>query len=900
MQPVQTTVTPAVDALTDNSGDSGSSSVAAAVSMGTNAIQSEEENSQQQEEKQSIESTNRKKLDHAVIGLQSFLTDAKQYFQGLISRCNDYITSVEEHAVEQTIQMMKQHVLHRINIILGDLERYSWLYTERKSETHWESAREYYIKSLELYPFNGNAHNQLAVLATYNSSTKDDPLLVPYALNEMEAIYRYFRSLAVPEKPFSSARENLINLFEKNRLRFLQLQQTRQQQRLEMAKEKKRRKGRKRGEQMRDQKEKLHVDLGTLLTQFVRMHGILFTRTSLETMDDIKRQVLRELKILREQHNTDNRLSEELALRLVAMNIFCIECSMDNDCFLEMAVDLGCRFMRHLAESCANPRTGEFLYLSSIHAMLKYMRLKLVELKSQQDHENSQLKFQNRAMWRSIASLLNRIKNFAIVEPDMQDKAVALPEDVELMGFKPLMELADLEQHKELLNPDDRLSTNLRMMRIKKEADILLELDDRVLTIDESDKYRAGKDIEMSTDEINGEKPHPTKDRQTEKKKKRNRKKKPSAGIIPIPPIHVLSDDDLFEDIRSDASDDIVLESGGFSVEQWTSSSSSSNVQEFISASPRSMSTSGSSGPMQEDEINDTRAIGDEEERSMRFFKTNEMHDLAPQMQQQQQIVEQEILSPVPILNDAPRQYQPPLYPPSERSTRSSSKLMQQLLDPTFSAANNNQDSHQQRQQPSSSYSLFSSGPGMSMETSRPSPLSSGGARQSSFFSSTQTLQNNTWSTAPTTIPSDSPANANQQWLQQHAIRSPFTPIESPSPSQHINTLWGTSTVSENPWRPFMNGSTSSGVADRWNSGLAVGSGMQHSSTTPPPPQPTSTPFGGLFPQPFHGQHPSVAPSFQAQVQQQQQQQQQERKNVTSKMDTRFLGHQFRFGDGAT
>ena len=83
--------------------------------------------------------------------------------------------------------------------------------------------------------FIGNPHNQLAVLATYQN-------------DEYEAIYRYFRSLSV-SKPFISARENLILLFEKNRKSLLNLRI-----------------------------EKEHR-LNNFLLEFVRAHGILFTRT---------------------------------------------------------------------------------------------------------------------------------------------------------------------------------------------------------------------------------------------------------------------------------------------------------------------------------------------------------------------------------------------------------------------------------------------------------------------------------------------------------------------------------------------------------------------------------------------------------------------------------------------
>ena len=56
----------------------------------------------------------------------------------------------------------------------------------------------------------GNAHNQLAVIAGYRG-------------NEFDAVYHYFRSLS-SERPFLSARENLVFFLEKNRLKFLEMQ----------------------------------------------------------------------------------------------------------------------------------------------------------------------------------------------------------------------------------------------------------------------------------------------------------------------------------------------------------------------------------------------------------------------------------------------------------------------------------------------------------------------------------------------------------------------------------------------------------------------------------------------------------------------------------------------------
>ncbi len=55
----------------------------------------------------------------------------------------------------------------------------------------------------------GNSFNQLAVLATYSEA-------------HLPAVYFYYRSLAVAQ-PFQVARENLLLLFEQNRVQYEQL-----------------------------------------------------------------------------------------------------------------------------------------------------------------------------------------------------------------------------------------------------------------------------------------------------------------------------------------------------------------------------------------------------------------------------------------------------------------------------------------------------------------------------------------------------------------------------------------------------------------------------------------------------------------------------------------------------
>ncbi|KVI03446.1 DNA/RNA-binding domain, Est1-type [Cynara cardunculus var. scolymus] len=76
------------------------------------------------------------------------------------------------------------------------------LYGEGDSKTRdFAAASSYYKQAATLWPSSGNPHHQLAILASYSG-------------DELLAVYRYFRSLVV-DTPFTTARDNLIIAFEK-------------------------------------------------------------------------------------------------------------------------------------------------------------------------------------------------------------------------------------------------------------------------------------------------------------------------------------------------------------------------------------------------------------------------------------------------------------------------------------------------------------------------------------------------------------------------------------------------------------------------------------------------------------------------------------------------------------
>lgn len=92
---------------------------------------------------------------------------------------------------------------------MGDLVRYNRdllgsNFTSSGNE--WKLAASYYQQALNLIPDQGNPQNQLAVLCTYVDM-------------EFDAVYHYFYSLGVLH-PFLTAKENLLVLFDKNRIRY--------------------------------------------------------------------------------------------------------------------------------------------------------------------------------------------------------------------------------------------------------------------------------------------------------------------------------------------------------------------------------------------------------------------------------------------------------------------------------------------------------------------------------------------------------------------------------------------------------------------------------------------------------------------------------------------------------
>mmetsp|Transcript_36979 Transcript_36979/g.59852 ORF Transcript_36979/g.59852 Transcript_36979/m.59852 type:complete len:999 (+) Transcript_36979:103-3099(+) len=260
-----------------------------------------------------------RKLAHA---FRLFLEESVAFYVELLRKLqNKYKISLDAGKVATfpndgavSLQHWKTavHSCHRCLIFLGDLARYIEMNSENENKA-WVAAEKYYSQAILLLPDNGNPHNQLAVLATY-------------ADNDCVAVYRYVRSLAA-KQPFLTARENIVLLFEKNKAKAAALVTSKAQsegKRLNVAVGAN---GTTKQMRLLDKKSKELVAtndesqaLKNFLIRFVRLHGILFTRASVDTFRSVEVDVRREYRELMRA----DAISDTVLLKLFAINIFSV------------------------------------------------------------------------------------------------------------------------------------------------------------------------------------------------------------------------------------------------------------------------------------------------------------------------------------------------------------------------------------------------------------------------------------------------------------------------------------------------------------------------------------------------------------------------------------------------
>ncbi|XP_042479617.1 protein SMG7 isoform X1 [Macadamia integrifolia] len=362
---------------------------------------------------------------------------------------------------------------HRCLIYLGDLARYKGLYGEGDSKTRdYAAASSYYMQAASLWPSSGNPHHQLAILASYSGE-------------ELVAIYRYFRSLAV-DSPFTTARDNLIIAFEKNRQSYSQLPGDTQNS-VKVVPLRMTGKGRGKGEGkvlLKDTKPEVTSKKEITATiqetfkafsiRFVRLNGILFTRTSLETFGEVFSSVTSDLHELlssgpEEELNFGSDAVENglVIVRLVAILIFTVH-NVNRDLegqsyaeilqrsfLLQNAFTAAFEFMGHILKRCIQLQDPSSSYLlPGILVFVEWLACR-PDIAAGNDPEEKQAAARS-LFWKECIAFLNKLMsnrlffvdddkdetcffNMSRYEEGETGNRLALWEDFELRGFLPIV-----------------------------------------------------------------------------------------------------------------------------------------------------------------------------------------------------------------------------------------------------------------------------------------------------------------------------------------------------------------------------------------------------------------------------------------------------------------------------
>ncbi|XP_030471343.2 nonsense-mediated mRNA decay factor SMG7-like [Syzygium oleosum] len=357
---------------------------------------------------------------------------------------------------------------HRCLIYLGDLARYKGLYGEPDSKSReYAAASSYYLQAASLWPSIGNPHHQLAILASYSG---DDLLTV----------YRYFRSLAV-DNPCSTARDNLIVAFEKNRQSFSLLHGDAKSSIIRSA-------GKVRGQKaklaskdtvaeaatFKESNSNTHDTYNSLCIHFVRLNGILFTRTSLETFAEVLSLVVTGLRDLmssgpEEEMSFGNDAVENglFFVRLVSIFIYTIHNVkresegqsyaeiVQRAVLLQNALTAVFEIMGLVMERCEQVRDPSLSYLLPGILVFVEWLASYPDVAMGGDVDEKQATVRSN-LWSRYVSLMNKLLSIGSMSIDDCDdescfdnmsryeegetgNRLALCEDFELRGFLPLV-----------------------------------------------------------------------------------------------------------------------------------------------------------------------------------------------------------------------------------------------------------------------------------------------------------------------------------------------------------------------------------------------------------------------------------------------------------------------------
>ncbi|KAL9233586.1 hypothetical protein vseg_008564 [Gypsophila vaccaria] len=359
---------------------------------------------------------------------------------------------------------------HRCLIYLGDLARYKGLYGEGESRAReYSAASSYYLQAASLWPSNGNPHHQLAILATYAS-------------DELGAVYRYFRSLAA-EVPFPTAKDNLVTAFEKNRQSYTQL--------LEATKNA--------GKREASIKEKYK----DFCNRFIRLHGILYSRTSLETFPAVLSsvtEVLNELLSSGPEENqnfgrdgTENGLFIMRVAALLIFTVYNVNKKTEGQTYAEIlqhnalyenACTVTFKLMGLIVERCLqlDEPSSSFL-LPGVLVFLEWLAC-CPDIAACAIDEKK-ITAAKMSFWKHCIGLLNKLlssrmvlvddggddscfTNMSRFEEGETDSRLALGEDFELRGFLPLLPAHSILEFSRKHSPGFGGSTKERRTRVKR------------------------------------------------------------------------------------------------------------------------------------------------------------------------------------------------------------------------------------------------------------------------------------------------------------------------------------------------------------------------------------------------------------------------------------------------
>ncbi|KAF0701405.1 Aste57867_8107 [Aphanomyces stellatus] len=313
---------------------------------------------------------------------QTFLDEAAAYYE----RLHGYFAADKASYDQEALR----HSMFRCLIFLGDIARYRELHSQ-KAKKNFVAAEGYYHRALQIMPENGNPHNQLAVLATYIEA-------------ETIAVYRYCRSLLLPQ-PFSTAEENLVLLFERSRHRPLaSSSSTASISASSPPKEK-------------------SAFLKSFLNRLTRLHGILYAPTADEVYpSDLETAVCADFAALL----AAGVLGDALVLKLFVINIFCIS-RADGSPMQPSAVGLTLALMTIVLE-CVVEKPP---LLGPVSVLCDFFRL----------HPGHLNQVPDLMTWTdALAGLLNHVTAGGQLASDADYAALKprLKESVELRCFEPL------------------------------------------------------------------------------------------------------------------------------------------------------------------------------------------------------------------------------------------------------------------------------------------------------------------------------------------------------------------------------------------------------------------------------------------------------------------------------